>query len=347
MRAFRNTMMLGGVLGALVLAGNVNAQTQMRALGGFSNQYQNSEVEKPFFEQLHSTAGIQVTFRAIDEMGLKGYDAFRQLQSGLFDVMAISPGYVSGDDPFVLGIDLPGTMPTLEQAHKAADAVRAALGERIRQRFDGELLTIWPYPASVLFCAGEFSGFDDLAGKKVRVPSPGLAELVEHFGATSVTLPFSDIYLSLQRGLINCATAASLSGNSANLYEVTDTIYTLPLSWTLQLHVANGDYWRGLDEATRAALTQQFAGLEEQMWSVADKTTQDGLNCNAGKDPCEFGKKGSMKLVDPSDEDRARLQQAVESVVLPKWSRECDAAFPDCSRIWNETVGQAVGLAIK
>ena len=54
-----------------------------------------------------------------------------------------------------------------------------------------------------------------------------------------------------------------------------------------------------------------------------------------------------MKLVEASVEDRARLQQAVESVVLPKWSGECDAAFLDCSRIWNETVGQAVGLAIK
>ena len=38
MRAFWNATMLGGVIGALVLATNATAQTQMRALGGFSNQ---------------------------------------------------------------------------------------------------------------------------------------------------------------------------------------------------------------------------------------------------------------------------------------------------------------------
>lgn len=347
MHTLRNAVILSGVLGGLILTTGAHAQTQMRVLGGFSNQYQNAEVEKPFFTELGANADVQVTFRAIDEMGLKGYDAFRQLQSGLFDVMAISPGYVSGDDPFVLGIDLPGTMPTLEQAKAAADAIRTVLADRIMERFNGELLTIWPYPASVLFCSGEIASLADLAGKKVRVPSPGLAQLIEHFGGTSVTLPFSDVYLSLQRGLVDCATAASLSGNTANLHEVTDTLYTLPLSWTLQLHVANGDYWQGLDETKRSALSGQFAKLEEQMWSVADKTTQDGLNCNAGKDPCEFGKKGSMKLVDPTDEDRNALQQAVQSAVLPKWASECDAAFEGCSRIWNETVGKAVGLTIQ
>ncbi|SLN61764.1 hypothetical protein [Roseisalinus antarcticus] len=89
------------------------AQTALNAIGGFSNQYQNSQIEKPFFEGLgEATDGAyEVRFRSINELGLQGFDAFRQLQSGAFQVMAISPGYVSGDDPFVLGLDLPGIMP--------------------------------------------------------------------------------------------------------------------------------------------------------------------------------------------------------------------------------------------
>ena len=217
---------------------------------------------------------ITARFRSIDELGLTGYDAFRQLQSGAFQIMAISPGYVSGDDPFVLGFDLPGIMPELETARAVADAYREPLNERVRAMFDGEVLAVWPYPASMLFCRGEIDGLEDLQGRKVRVSSPALNDLVSYFGATGVTLPFSEVYPSLQRNLVDCATAASLSGYQANWHEVTDTLFTLPLSWTLQLHVANGGFWDGLSGEQRASLTAHSRTWRDEMWSVAGKASR-------------------------------------------------------------------------
>ncbi len=336
---------------ALTVAGipfAANAQTTINVIGGFSNQYQNSQIEKPFFEGLADVTegAFETRFRSIDELGLRGYDAFRQLQSGAFQIMAISPGYVSGDDPFVLGLDLPGIMPQLETARAAIEAYRAPLAARIRDRFDGELLAIWPYPAQMLFCRGELAGLEDLAGKKVRIFSSALSDLVEYFGGTGVTLAFSEVYPSLQRGVIDCAITASLSGNEAKWFEVTDTLYTLPMSWAIQLHVANGSFWDGLSDPDRALLAAEVAKMEADMWSVAAMATADGVNCNTGAQPCEIGTEAAMTLSVFDAEAEALLIDAVSQVVLPGWGAECNAAYDACTAIWNDSIGAVTGYTI-
>jgi TRAP-type C4-dicarboxylate transport system substrate-binding protein len=320
----------------------------MRVLGGFSNQLQNTAIEKPFFENLEKTSGgkIKAQFRFIDEVGLKGYDGVRQLQAGIFQVMAISPGYVAGDDPFILGVDLPGIALELSTARKTADAYRAALDERLQQKFGGKLLAIWPYPGQVFFCKGTVSGLDGLKGKKVRVFSPALAALVEQFGATPVTLPFSEVYQGLQRGVVDCAISASLSGNTAKWFEVTDHLYPLVVSWGMQTHAANLEFWKGLQAEQRRLLEKEFNGMEERMWSIAEAATQDGVNCNTGAGRCERGTPAKMKLVAVSDADRTRMKAAAEKAVLPKWAADCKRTYSSCAQVWTGTIGKVVGLSL-
>ncbi|SLN61750.1 TRAP transporter substrate-binding protein DctP [Roseisalinus antarcticus] len=219
--------------------------------------------------------------------------------------------------------------------------------ERVRERFDGEVLAIWPYPAQMLFCSGPLDGLEDLEGKKVRVFSSALNDLVSHFGATGVTLAFSEVYPSLQRGVIDCAVTASLSGNEANWFEVTDTLYSLPMSWAIQLHVANGDFWEALSEDEQAEMAALFADMEARMWSVAEQATQDGVDCSTGAEPCEIGTPADMTLSEYGAADEALLIEAVEQVVLPGWAEECEAAYPGCTAIWNETVGATTGFSIE
>ena len=324
------------------------AQTNVRVLGGFSNQLQNTAIEKPFFENLDKVSGgkVKAQFRFIDEVGLKGYDGVRQLQTGIFQIMAISPGYVAGDEPFFIGMDMPGVALELGLARKTVDAYRNAFDERLQQKFGGKLLALWPYPGQVFFCKGAISGLDGLQGKKVRVFSPALAALVEHFGGTPVTVPFSEVYQGLQRGIVDCAISASLSGNTAKWFEVADHIYPLAISWGMQGHAANLDFWKGLPADQRQLLTKEFGRMEEQMWSVAQAATQDGVNCNAGIGKCERGTPAKMKIITVSDSDRAKLKVAVEKAVLPKWSADCKRTYPDCAKVWNSTIGKLVGISI-
>lgn len=320
----------------------------VRVLGGFSNQLQNTAIEKPFFENLEKASGgkLKAQFRFIDEVGLKGFDGVRQLQTGVFQMMAISPGYVAGDEPFFIGLDLPGIAPELPLARKTIDAYRSAFDDRLQQKFGGKLLALWPYPGQVFFCKGALSGLDGLKGKKVRVFSPALANLVEQFGAIPVTVPFSEVYQGLQRGVVDCAISGSLSGNTAKWFEVADHLYPLAVSWAIQGHAANLDFWKGLPEVQRQLLITEFARMENEMWSVAEAATQDGINCNSGTGKCERGVAAKMKIVPVTASDRARMKTAAEKAVLPKWVADCKRTYPDCARVWNGTIGKVVGLSV-
>jgi TRAP-type C4-dicarboxylate transport system substrate-binding protein len=341
--------LLGATLVALSVTAPAWSQTMVRVLGGFSNQLQNTAIEKPFFENLDKATGgkLKADFRFIDEVGLKGYDGVRQLQTGIFQIMAISPGYVAGDEPFFIGLDLPGIALELPLARKTIDAFRAPFDDRLQKRFGGKLLALWPYPGQVFFCKGALKGLDDFKGKKIRVFSPALASLVEAFGATPVTLPFSEVYQGLQRGIVDCAISASLSGNTAKWFEVTDHLYPLAVSWGIQGHAANLEFWNGLPKTQRESLAKAFAGMEDRMWAIAEAATQDGVNCNSGTGRCERGTPAKMKLVPVAESDRARMKAAAVKAVLPKWAADCKRTYPECAQVWNESIGRVLGLSLK
>ena len=44
-----------------------------------------------------------IQFRTMDELGQKGFQALRQLKAGVFDIMEMQLGYISGEDPFFQG----------------------------------------------------------------------------------------------------------------------------------------------------------------------------------------------------------------------------------------------------
>jgi TRAP-type C4-dicarboxylate transport system substrate-binding protein len=280
-------------------------------------------------------------------VGLKGFDAMRQLKLGVFNVMAVQLGYVSGDEPFVLGIDLPGVAPDLKTARVVVDSYRELFSSRLEAKYNAYTLALWPFPGQVFFCREKIGGLADLKGKKVRSFTPAMASLIQHFGGIPVTLAFSEVYQSLQRGVADCGITGTLSGNTSKWFEVTTHLYPLSIGWGVQAHLVNKDFLDKMTPGARTALIAQFKKLEAEMWDLAIKTFDDGVNCSVGKDPCQYGVKANMTLVPVNPDDVAKLREATLAAVLPVWAKECNANYPDCTKLWNQTVGKAVSLEIK
>ncbi|MBE0584684.1 MAG: TRAP transporter substrate-binding protein [Desulfofustis sp.] len=320
----------------------------IRALGGFTKQIQSTLVEQPFFEELATKHGdtLDVQFRTMDELGQKGFQALRQLKAGVFDIMEMQLGYISGEDAFFQGVDLVGVAPDVETARKVADAYRDEFDSRLQKKFNGKLLAIWPYGDQVFWFKEKVNGLDDFQGKKIRVFSRPMAEFVKHFGATGVSMAFPEVYTSLQRGVIDGAVTGALAGNTASWYEVANYLYPMPVGFSIQVHVANLDFWNKLDQPTRDLLTAEFQAMEEKLWQIGAEATQDGINCNTGVGDCKYGKPGSMTLIPLTPEDRQRMKEAVEQAVLPEWAESATKTDGQAAAIWNETAGAAAGVTI-
>jgi TRAP-type C4-dicarboxylate transport system substrate-binding protein len=324
-------------------------KVKIRALGGFTKQIQSTQVEQPFYKQLAEENGdkLDIQFRTMDELGQKGFQALRQLKAGVFDIMEMQLGYISGDDPFFQGVDLVGVSPDVATARKVADAYREEFDQRLQKKFNGKLLALWPYGDQVFWFKEKINSVDDFKGKKIRVFSRPMAEFVKHFGAIGVSMAFPEVYSSLQRGVIDGAVTGALAGNTASWFEVSEYLYPMPVGFSIQVHVANLDFWNGLDQKTRDLLTDKFKEMEDTLWQIGAEATQDGINCNTATGDCKYGKKGDMAVIEVSDADRKKMKIAVENSVLPGWAESANKIDKHSSSVWNNTAGAAAGVTIK
>jgi TRAP-type C4-dicarboxylate transport system substrate-binding protein len=323
--------------------------TTMRVAGNFSSNTKHVDsIEKPFFIALPKLTDINfnVNYNPMDVVNVQAADALRLLRSGTFDVMSVQIGMASRDDPFFEGIDLIGVSTNMKDLRKAVDAYREVFDQRLQARFNAKVMTLWPFGPQVFYCNKPIKGVDDIKGLKVRSFTPSMAALIQYLGGTPITLQFSEVYTSLQRGVADCGVTSPTSGNTGKWPEVTTHFLPLSVSGSVQGHFMNLNYWRKFSPEQQQKIAAAFKKMEDQMWDLAERVNDDAVNCNVGKEPCKEGVKFKMQLVNVTPEDSNKVKSAVTAAVLPLWKQTCNKVDPKCSAIWNGTVGKTRGFKI-
>jgi TRAP-type C4-dicarboxylate transport system substrate-binding protein len=340
------TALLAGA--AALVASTALAQTPLRVAGNFSQNQKHVGIESGFFEALGERSGVPIAmnYNPMDVVGVQAADAFRMLRSGTFDVMSVQIGMASRDDPFFEGIDLIGVSTDMGALREAVDAYRAAFDARLQERFNAKVLTLWPFGPQVFFCNAPIETLADLKGLRIRSFTPSMSAMIEHFGATPVTLQFSEVYPALQRGVVSCGVTSPTSANTGNWPEVTTHLLPLAVSGSVQGHFINLDAWNRFSPEEQAKLEATFGELEAELWNLAMTANGDAQSCSTGG-ACTEHKPFSMTLVEIGEADQAAIAEVATSVVLPIWRDTCNAVDPNCSTVWNETVGAARGLEIR
>lgn len=322
---------------------------ELRVAGHFSGHNWTKLVEQPFYTNFAKKTGlgIEVNYTPIDVLGLKLPEALRYVSTGTFDVVTVGIGNVAVDDPFLEGIDIAGTFPTLEGLREASDAFRPEVDRHLMERFNAKLMTLFPFGPQVLFCTSPIETIDDFKGKKIRTFTASMARLIQHLGATSITLQFPEVYTGLQRGVADCAVTAAAAGNQGKWPEVATHLIPLGLTEAVTAHIMNLDTWNGFSSEEQKIVEKAFRDLEDQMWDLTIRLNIDGINCNVGKEPCKEHKKFDMVLNEPTPAMIAALKEAARDVTLPAWVETCKRTEPECAKVWNRTVGKHAGIEIK
>lgn len=330
----------------LTFGAAAQAQTNVKVLGWYGNQPQSRLVERPFWDGLkQATDGeFSATFRTIDELGLKGFESMRTLQSGAFDIMAVQLSFVGGDAPILIGADLPGAAFNFDELQGNLKVYEPILEKTLATRFHAKLLNSWSFPFQILYCKGNMKSLSDLKGKKVRVSGIYTAKMVEQLGGVGVSLAGPEVYQGLMQGVVDCAITGSQYANSNDWFEVADTLVPAPLGGAgVVLYMATQKFWNKLDDKQKATLTKQMKVLEDKLWTVTKEGNQDGINCNIGKTPCD-GKLGKMTLLEPTQQDRDRVKAILKDAVVPLWEKDCSKNVKTCGADWKNTIGKNIGI---
>lgn len=289
--------------------------------------------------------GFNVLRNEFQALGISMADGLRLVREGTFNLASIQVGLVAGDDPFLEGIDLIGVSTNMDDLQSAVTAYREVFDSRLQERFGVKALAVWPFGGQTFFCNQPLSTLDDLAGLKVRSFTASMSSLIERLGATPITLAFPEVYPALQRGVASCGVTSATSANTGKWPEVTTHLLPLAVSGAVQAHVVNLDWWNGLEEDRRAQLEKAFQAMEAELWQLARDTDALAIACTTGGEcDSEIYQSYNLKLVDVSDADLAKLQEITADVIVGDWISRCERTYPECGKVWYETIGAARGF---
>lgn len=341
----KKTILLAAAL-SLAVASLQAAPKKLRVVGSWSSLTLFKEYEKPFWQKVISKEfDTKVRMSSLGQVKLKGAAVYRQLANGVFDVVSTVGGYVISDSQTMAGLDFPTIAPDIKTAKKVAEAYASVVDGALRDDFNSKLISIVPYPAQVVFCRDEISSLADLKGKKVRSSDWTVAEFLDGIGATGITMSFSEVPQSLQRGVIDCAVTGSLSGYSAGWGDVSSYLYPLPIGgWDYVVTAMNLKTWNKFSKEEQDKLIKlSNEHIVTPAWEKTNYETKQGEQCLTGG-KCDYGKNAKMKLVQIQEGDKELSRKILIERVIPKWVEKVPA---NISKQWNETIGKVVDIQAK
>ncbi len=233
----------------------------------------------PWAKEIDTKSGGKMTVRLFPSMQLGGKapELYRQMVTGIADIVFTLPGYTSGDFPMLSMTELPGT------ADSAEDGTRKLWANM--KFFDKELeaakvLMLWNSDtAGIMSREKPVRTLEDMKGMRIRTPSAAQSAQLEALGAIPVSMPVTQIYNSLERGVID-ATMIPLSAMlDFKLLEVVKHLTTnAPLGRSPFIVAMNRKRYEGLP-ADMKKLIDDTTGLEMSLGGARsyDKKNQEAI----------------------------------------------------------------------
>lgn len=322
----------------------VAAPLRLRVVGGLADVSQYVRYEEPFWRhRIPEVTGGRVLpeIAPFDRSGIRGPEMLQLVRLGVVPFGTALLALASSEEPEFNAADLPGINPDIAALRRTVALYRPHLAALLAERYGIELLAVYTYPAQVVFCRRPFGGLADLAGRRIRTSSVAQSELVAAIGGIPIVTSFAETMAAIRSGVVECAITGTLSGNAIGLHEVTTHVHAMAINWGLSVFGANRAAWAALPRDLQELLRREIADLERAIWDAADRETDDGLACNAGRPDCRAGRPGRMTIVPVTPADDARRQRLVTEAVLPRWVQRCGL---DCVAAWNARLGPALGI---
>jgi TRAP-type C4-dicarboxylate transport system substrate-binding protein len=236
-------------------------------------------------------------------------DTYDAVVSGIADIGYGLTQITPGRFPLSMVVTIPFSPWTSSSALASQVAQKLYVEGKIAKEWsDVKLLFIYTTPPSTIFLTKPIRNLKDVKGTKiVMYAHTAEGEGLEAIGFTPVTLPTTEVYLGLQRGVVEGTTLTWESCAGRKIYEIAKYALDLKMSTVPFYYVMNLKKWNSLPPDVKEAL-ENLSG----MW----------------------GSKFAGEAVD------AYNQRAKTNVVVPAL-KEVIALPPDEMERWHKTAGVA------
>ena len=261
---------------------------------------------QPFADMVaeKSNGELTVTLYNGGELGPGPVEQYSRVVDGVAEFAISLPGYTASSFPLTLVAELPDVVEEDTGTEKIWQNIELFQPEYRRVK----LVSLWSSAENVLYMRDTaVDSPDDLAGKKIRVPSRNTGKLVEAWGATPVSMPVTEIYNAMQTGVIDGAMIDATATRAFKLGEVANYL-TLGMETTNSpfFILMNRDAWQSLSDEEQAAVEE--AGREASVLGNQVQLTvaADGIEAFRGMD--------GKEVIELTDEQAAAFNEAALKV---------------------------------
>ncbi len=246
------------------------------------------------------------------------------VSAGVLDGDFTSVNYFAGIEPAfaLLGDLISGYDTPAQMLGFCKDGPGEAVHQKVLDSVTGgevHLVACGPYSRESLPARVPIRTFEDLQGKKIRSPEGLAAAVFAAAGASPVSIPFSEVYGALEKGIVDAADASAYVNNDATgLHDVAPfPIYPGIHSMPAMQFTINQETWDEISPEDQKALRDWWYAAMEDLTAEVDKQDQA-----LAKRDAEGGK---IEVIDWAQADRDKLRK-VARAEWEKFAQKSDLA---------------------
>ncbi|QJR15171.1 TRAP transporter substrate-binding protein DctP [Usitatibacter palustris] len=218
----RTFALLTGALATIALALPSAAQELKISHQFKANTDARDKATRLFVEEVNKKdPGLKFRIYPGSSLNIKPAAQFDALQSGTLEMAVFPMSYAVGKVPEVSITIMPGTINTLEHAMRLKGTPFHKKLQEVMERNGVHLVTWWWTPGGFASKDRPIAGPDSVKGEKMRAADPTFETMLKAAGASVINIPSTEIYPSLQSGVLTSTLTSAESFVTMRIYEQT------------------------------------------------------------------------------------------------------------------------------
>lgn len=291
---------------------------------------QHADVMEPFAKEVEqATDGrVKITIYPGGALG-KPPEQYDTAVTGITDIAFGLHCYTPGKFPLTSVLELPFMVTSAEAGSHVFWDLYEKFPEIAAEYPGVKILWLWTHDTGQLLTNKPIRSMDDLKGMKLRCPGAYQKAAIEAWGAIPVMMPISELYDSLQKGVVDGTVIPLSAIYDFNLYDVAKYVTIGDFYVCTFFMVMNSDSWNKISLKDREIIEGLIGKrMSDKAGAVYDAGVELGIQA------CE---EAGVEIYTLTPDELAEWKEAL-APLHEQWITDIEAkGFPG-EKIYNEAV---------
>ena len=206
------------------------------------------------------------------EIGIDRNEFPDALATGAIDMAWLLSPVMSGIYSFLGVFDLPNLTTDQASAIKVDEAVQPMLADAVKDAGYKILPNgLFAWLPQDLLAREPIPNLADLKGLKIRVWRAPDAELINTLGGEAIYMPITEVYTSMQRGVVDALNTGPQAMVENSMWEVGKYYYAIRLEPGVTWTAVNEKKWENLPAEYKTILLEELADCQKRIMDSYDK----------------------------------------------------------------------------